>query len=654
MLKEKIAVKERLRMGSCFRPARLLQALCLAGELFFIMDMAFSRATANLSAAAALGTLLLGFALGLFLAAVLPRVLKGLLLSLGGLIAAAALIFCAALAGLERSGSYAPTDMDKQAVFGGRTVLALVPHQDDELNILGGVLEQFVDYGSQVYIVYMTNGDRNLDVEQRFAEAVAGMAECGIPESNLVLLGYGDGMEAQGQGVYAGEEDQLYYSSTGCSTTHGTASHPAFREGRAYTRANLTQDIRDVILHYKPDMIFCSDLDMHRDHQTLSLLFDRAMGEILQAQPDYTPTVFKGFAYSTAYEAPADFYALNMRSTQKPCEGAYMEESSQYSWDARLRLPVSARALARSIYNSSLYRAMDHYRSQYPVKNIESMINGDKVFWQRETGSLSYGADISASSGDAQVLNDFMLLDKRAGQGADGVWATDETDQERRITIRFDEAKALCRLVLYDNPSPEDNVLNVRVLFEDGSWLDTGPLLPSGAATEISFDRRDSTVLELLITETEGSRAGLTELEVYDAPFTAPFQLIKLVNSSGDFVYDYYLGYGGTEEFSLYAYGCSDDLEDYTLSCTGSRCSAEIVGDSIRVSCPPGQSCLLRIASRDGSVSDSVVIRGGGAWAGFAQSVEEYQRHEFRWAQNSNTVIFISRLYDMIWGGRNE
>jgi len=651
--KQKFAGEELLRIRGFLRLSRVLPALCLAGELFFMMDMAFSRATANLPAVAALGILLFGFALGLFLAAALPRVLKGLLFSLGGLIVGAALLFCGALAWMEHSGNYAQTDRDKQAVFSGRTVLALVPHQDDELNILGGVLEQFVDYGSQVYIVYMTNGDRNLDVEQRFAEAVAGMAECGIPESNLILLGYGDGMEAQGLGVYAGEDDQLYYSRTGCSTTHGTPDHPAFKEGRAYTRANLTQDIRDVILHYQPDLIFCSDLDMHRDHQTLSLLFDRAMGEVLRTQPDYAPTVFKGFAYSTSYEAPADFYALNMRSTQKPYEGIYMEENAQYRWDARLRLPVSARALARSIYNSSFYRAMDHYRSQYPWKNIESMINGDKVFWLRETGSLSYEAEITTSSGDAGLLNDFMLLDKRGGEAA-GVWVPDETDQERRISLRFAEPRELCRLVLYDNPSPEDNVLNIRILFEDGTWLETGPLLPTGAATEISFDCRGSTSLELRITETEGSRPGLTELEVYDLPFAEPFQMIKLVNSSGDFVYDYYLDSDGTEDFSLYAYGCSGDLGDYTVSCTGGRCSAQVVGDSIRVSCPRGESCLLRVTGKDGSVSDSVVIRGGGIWTGFAQKVEEYQRHEFHWAQNSNTVIFISRLYNMIQGGRNE
>lgn len=38
-------------------------------------------------------------------------------------------------------------------------VLLIVPHQDDEINVLGGIFEEFIKYGSTVHIVYaITNG----------------------------------------------------------------------------------------------------------------------------------------------------------------------------------------------------------------------------------------------------------------------------------------------------------------------------------------------------------------------------------------------------------------------------------------------------------------------------------------------------------------
>ncbi len=37
------------------------------------------------------------------------------------------------------------------------------------------------------------------------------------------------------------------------------------------------------------------------------MFFDEALGEILTAAPDYDPLVLKGFTYSTAFRAPADF-----------------------------------------------------------------------------------------------------------------------------------------------------------------------------------------------------------------------------------------------------------------------------------------------------------------------------------------------------------
>ena len=95
-------------------------------------------------------------------------------------------------------------------------------------------------------------------------------------------------------------------------------------------------------------MIFCVDYDENIDHRAVTMFFDEALGEILTAAPDYDPLVLKGFTYSTAFHAPADFYdSVNLLSTVNP-DGERME-NGVYLWENRVRLPVAADGLSRSL-----------------------------------------------------------------------------------------------------------------------------------------------------------------------------------------------------------------------------------------------------------------------------------------------------------------
>ena len=71
--------------------------------------------------------------------------------------------------------------------------------------------------------------------------------------------------------------------------------------------------------------------------------------------------------------------------------------------------------------------------------------------------------------------------------------------------VRFPEETSLTRLTLYDNPSPEDNVLDAEILFDDGSQIRTGALKPQGQAAEIALDakREAAELLAALEAETE-------------------------------------------------------------------------------------------------------------------------------------------------------
>ena len=91
-----------------------------------------------------------------------------------------------------------------------------------------------------------------------------------------------------------------------------------------------------MIEEIRADVIFCVDYDENIDHRAVTMFFDEALGEILTAAPDYDPLVLKGFTYSTAFHAPADFYdSVNLLSTVNP-DGERME-NGVYRWDARVR-----------------------------------------------------------------------------------------------------------------------------------------------------------------------------------------------------------------------------------------------------------------------------------------------------------------------------
>lgn len=50
-------------------------------------------------------------------------------------------------------------ETDRKNIFSGKNVMFFAPHEDDEINLYGGVIEQYVKHGSEVRIVFSTNGD---------------------------------------------------------------------------------------------------------------------------------------------------------------------------------------------------------------------------------------------------------------------------------------------------------------------------------------------------------------------------------------------------------------------------------------------------------------------------------------------------------------
>lgn len=575
--------------------------------VFIVFDLYLNNESFRGLLVAGIGWLLLVWRLG-------PKRIAAAAKLLGALCFGLSLVLCLGWLGFSRSGVYADVDQGKEALYADRRLMAIVPHQDDDLNLMSGVLEEYVKYGSEIYVVFVTNGDFVCEAGVRFQEAENVLGNMGIPADHLIFLGYGDQWAFDGPHLYNAPSGQVMTSVAGKTQTYGAEFHPAYREGRDYTIENIREDLESVILEYRPELIFCSDYDPHIDHKSTSLLFDRVMGKILKEVPDYRPVVYKGFTYAIAWLAGEDYYAENMLSG-----GRFSLSGTTYRWEDGVRFSVQAGTLSRSLISAPAYKSLKGYVSQGAYLYGQRIINGDRLFWRRETESLCLTAKIEASSGEMDLLNDFMRLENSDLKDAarspwDGVWIPGTDDQEKTVKVTFAEPSSVDRIVLYDHPSPEQNVVEVEICFDDGSCIFSGPLDPEGAATAAVVGKEQVTSFEIHVASAEGEQAGLTEIEAFADPCKPEEKILKLMNEQENFVYDYWIDEAGTESLCLYTYGLSSDISTETLSVDVSNkaCSAVWTDGALLVDCPAGEEMLLTVSLEEEGVSDTVRIHNPG------------------------------------------
>ena len=548
--------------------------------------------------------------------------------------------------------AYHEVDTGKEALFAGKNVLLLVPHQDDDLNVLCGVMDEYIRYGSDLTVAFMTNGDYHGLGEVRIREALDLYEYLGVPEDHVVFLGYGDDLHTQDHHIYNAPADEVIVSRIGKTETYGIDGHPPFRSGRAYTRENLYTDIRDLILTVRPDVIFCVDFDYHEDHRACSMLFEQAMGEILRTLPDYTPAVYKGFAYSTAWTTEHDFFSLNITATKDIYHNSIMIQSPPlYRWEDRIRFPVNAGTLSRSLKASGQYRELLFYYSQHAEALAPSVLNGDKVFWKRSTDSLLKSASLTGS-GDLSLLNDFMLLDTQKLSDLnydpfDGVWAPEESDAEKAVTVTLEAPSVVREVVLYDSPDGDSNILNAEIRFDNGTVIETGPLDTHGSPTRFKVESGEPvSSFNVRLTSTEGSRPGLTEIEAFREYRKPEATFLKLMDPDGNFAYDYILGFGGKQSFWLYSDSSIPELSDdaFDVHCdNASGCTVEIRDGVLRVSCGRGQSAIVTIRLKGSTLADSIIVQNPTLWkrleVALAQKLELIRLEDYELLHLSQAAV---------------
>lgn len=435
--------------------------------------------------------------------------------------------------------------------FKNKKVMVIVPHEDDDLLISGQVLPSMYKNGADVRVVFATNGDKRVSAYTRQSEACNALEKLGIPREKVIFLSrYTDGTQ-----LYVGKK--AFSFSSGWDHTYAGKGFKDYHFDRfgthaQYTAENMVDDIESVVLEYRPDYILAIDFDTHTDHRGVSISFEKAMERILKKESGYTPKVLKSFGYSLAWKSKPDFYALNIKSTvmqdrEKNNDPSYETDVPQYRWNNRVRLPIDKKSLSHSILRCPEYKALSEHLSQYAYCYSERIINGDSVYWNRRTDSLTYNADISVSSGDASLLNDFRLIgvgNRTAGPNVkleNCVSRFDKNDAQKTVTVKFDSPKTVSCVSLYDNFGLNSNILGGVITFSDGSKVEVPALNADGSETRVVFEpKHNITSFTFKVTEYEGV-AGLDEIEAFEnADYDMGFSLIKLKNAdTDDYIYNY-------------------------------------------------------------------------------------------------------------------
>lgn len=509
--------------------------------------------------------------------------------------------------------------LEKKYCF-GRTVMIIVPHQDDEINLAGSVIVSAIKKASKVVCVFVTNGDFDYAADVRINEAKKSLNVLGVIEDNIYFLGYGDNFNNFEQSLYI-NKNNIVMSHAGKKETYGGKNDSEYHyrkygKHHAYKYENLVFDIKDIILDVLPDTIFAVDFDcLHHDHKLVSFAFEDAIGAILNRfENNYFPLILKGFCYFTAYFNEPDFYNLNFKSVTNKIKNKkflplFETDNPQYRWNERIRFPVDDSCRERLLKNNVLYKAMLKHHSQICIKQARNIINSDSVFWLRRTDSLIYIAKLEVSSGNSIHLKEFRtlnvnnILDVRNYYYSDYLWIPDTDDKEKFIICYFDVPQSISLCLLAGNIAEESQILLGKLEFSNGFSFTVNKLDKLGRDKRVSFPKQENIVwIKFKIITYCGTNPGLSKFEVYSNN-TVNFKILKFMICD-NFVYEWYiLPHIKKLKFGLYKYG----VEKVVIKCVN---GAVVIKDDHLFFEKLEREVVIRIEDMfDSSCYDQVIIK---------------------------------------------
>lgn len=275
-----------------------------------------------------------------------------------------------------------------------KRIMVIVPHQDDEVLMTGGVIRSAVLAGVGVEVVMATNGDcgcGDFSVGRaRLRESLEGLRVLGLGEEKLHILGYADtGMPASDSfltHLYEEKDGKRCFPSLCSGCTYGLAEKPEYHMQKYgvhadYCRDSFRSDLKEIILEKRPECIFTtSEYDMHGDHSALYRFVCEVLDEIDGELGGYSPELYTGIVHSNA----GDDNWPKQDTARFDCPQGFDEETGLV-FEERICIPVPEEMRLCHGEENLKYRALLQYETALEpgaYAFLMSFVKEEEIFWK--------------------------------------------------------------------------------------------------------------------------------------------------------------------------------------------------------------------------------------------------------------------------------
>lgn len=268
-------------------------------------------------------------------------------------------------------------------------LLVIVPHQDDEVLMAGGLIYRLLRQNKCVSVCIATNGDCGCadfsKGQARLRESLRGLAVLGLDAKNVYFLGYADtGMAASESflmRLYRSDDGQKKYASDASGFTYGLPEKAdfhfqVFNEHGAYCKATLREDLRALLALVRPDTVLTTHkADRHGDHEALFYFVEEALREDSFARP----RLLAALVHSP--EGDETWPRRNSKTFNQP-DGI---QAFGLEWENRLVLHLPAELSGGAVQSNVKFRALQQYTTALEPNAVDfllSFIKDEEIFWE--------------------------------------------------------------------------------------------------------------------------------------------------------------------------------------------------------------------------------------------------------------------------------
>ena len=369
-------------------------------------------------------------------------------------------------------------------------ILMVAPHPDDDVITSSGIIAQAVARGEPVHVVFMTNGDATGAVAgyQRQGEAVAGESILGVPENNLIFLGYPDAGLSTIYSKFIAQGTR-FVSPNGISATYGNRGlgrldYHTYRFGAAadYNRANILTDLQDILTTFQPDHIMVtSEFDAHPDHSTTYQLVKLAVVAVNKSNPGYVPTIHKTMVHwnDGAWPPPMD-----PTSYFTPIPN--LTPDSGLAWSNRESLDVPLSMQSNTCTSNPKCQAIEAHASQGGIGSLGGYLHKDEYFFVENVVGARQPPTVNAGPSQTLLQSNTVQLDGRQSFSPGGAPLSYQWVQRSGPPVTLSKASSATPTFVTPNGLTEDTALTFDLVVSDGNFTslpDTVDIQVTGTLT---------------------------------------------------------------------------------------------------------------------------------------------------------------------------